>query len=969
MDLSRQVMFYGADQNAEPPDTQLAAGPASIAEADNNTLSEWSKSGSLLGSADLNAFFSVPAGYAFTDPRILYDSSSSRWFITGLSFDSLFDSHEYIAISASSDPTGSWTTYGIASGTGVVGDQPMTGISDDKVVISWNDFTSPTTFVGQETWVLQKSDLVAGAVVRMASFPVDPTRFRVVPAQSLTSTNVEWLTYNNAHCPSISKCNQGSPAVGVVAITGTPGGANVIGTESDPALIATMTPPAPRQPSGVPVVQAPGIDDTFLSAVWQNGTLWVSGNDGCTPAGDTTLRACMKLVAISTGSTPSVVQDFDGSSNGFDLYYPALTLDSSGDLFVAYSESSPGLYPTALGVDSLAASPMAFENPVVIASGQNSYSGVRWGDYSGAAVDPANPAHVWLTAEYQASATTASNWGTATGEIAIQPFIATVSPNAGPVGGGQPVTIAGRNFQSGATVSFGSNPATNVVVVSSTQITATTPAAPATGPVDVIVSQPDGTAFTAPGAYTYAAPPTVTSAVPNHGSPAGGTSVTVTGTNFMAVTAVMFGATAATAYTVGSSTQITATSPPGTGTVDVTVTTASGTSSTSATDQFTFVPGSGVYTALSPHRLLDTRTNQGTLGPGSSVTIAIGGVGSVPANATAVILNVTAVDETTAGFFTVYPTGGLVPTASNLNWVAGETVPNLVSVGLGTAGSVTIFNGLGSADAVVDLEGFFAPASGGTAGQFVPVVPARITDTRAGSGQPNAGSKLAAGTTLNVQVTGAGGIPASGVSAVVLNTTVTDTTSAGFLTVFPTGTSLPVASNLNWTAGVTVPNRVIVSIGTGGKVSFYNGLGSADVVVDVNGYFTDSSAAGAQFVALAPARIVDTRNGTGAPQAPLGAGQGLVVQVAGNGGVPIAASAIPPKAVVLNVTVANSTAASDLVVWPHGASQPLASDLNFVAGQTVPNLVVVQLSALGQIDIFNAFGSTNVIVDVVGWYG
>ncbi len=168
---------------------------------------------------------------------------------------------------------------------------------------------------------------------------------------------------------------------------------------------------------------------------------------------------------------------------------------------------------------------------------------------------------------------------------------------------------------------------------------------------------------------------------------------------------------------------------------------------------------------------------------------------------------------------------------------------------------------------------------------------------------------------------------------------------------------------------MTVPNRVMVPVGTGGRVSFYNGLGSADVIVDVNGYFTDSSAAGAQFVALAPARIVDTRNGTGAPQAPLGAGQSLVVQVDGNGGVPIAASLIPPKAVVLNVTVANPTTASDLVVWPHGANQPLASDLNFVGGQTVPNLVVVQLSASGEIDIFNAFGSIHVIVDVVGWYG
>ena len=91
----------------------------------------------------------------------------------------------------------------------------------------------------------------------------------------------------------------------------------------------------------------------------------------------------------------------------------------------------------------------------------------------------------------------------------------------------------------------------------------------------------------------------------------------------------------------------------------------------------------------------------------------------------------------------------------------------------------------------------------------------------------------------------------------------------------------------------------------------------------------------------------------------------MTVTVAGNGGV----RATGAKAVVLNVTVVNPTAASALTVWSGGVTRPLSSDLNFVFRQTVPNLVVVNLSPTGQIDIFNAFGSTNVIVDVVGWYG
>ena len=375
---------------------------------------------------------------------------------------------------------------------------------------------------------------------------------------------------------------------------------------------------------------------------------------------------------------------------------------------------------------------------------------------------------------------------------------------------------------------------------------------------------------------------------------------------------------------------------------------------------------SGVYTALPPHRVLDTRGGGGALGPGRTVDIAIGGLYSVPANATAVILNVTAVRESTAGFFTVLPRGAPLPTASNLNWVAGETVPNLVSVGLGIGGKVTIFNGLGTADAVVDLEGYFAPPVSGTAGQFVPVVPTRITDTRSGSGQPNAGMTLGAGATLNVQVTGAGAgaIPATGVSGVVLNATATNTTAAGYFTAYPKGVPLPLASNLNWTTGVTVPNRVVVPVGAGGQVSFYNGIGSADLVVDVNGYFTDSTMSGASFNPLVPARILDTRYST-----PVLAGAPRLLTVAGSGGVPPMGGGTPPQAVVLNVTVARPTTASFLTVWPHGASTPTSSDLNYVGGQVVPNLVVVKLSALGQIDILNGYGSTDVIVDVVGWYG
>jgi hypothetical protein len=333
----------------------------------------------------------------------------------------------------------------------------------------------------------------------------------------------------------------------------------------------------------------------------------------------------------------------------------------------------------------------------------------------------------------------------------------------------------------------------------------------------------------------------------------------------------------------------------------------------------------------------------------------------------AAVLNVTATNPTKQSFLTVWPTGLSRPTASNLNFGPGQTVPNLAEVGLGSNGKVNVFNPTGSVDVVVDVEGYVGPAAAGT-GLYHPLAPARITDTRLNSGFPNSGDTLGPGGTLNVQVTGQGGVPASGVGAVVLNVTATNPTALSFLTVWPTGASRPTASNVNFVAGETVPNRVQVPVGTAGKVSMFNAAGSVDVVVDVGGYFTDSSdpsATGAQFVPTTPARITDTRASSGFPNAgqTLGPGGSVVFGVSGAGGVPAAA-----VAGVLDVTVTNTTKSSVLTVFPRGFTRPTASDLNWVAGETVANLTVAESGRGGSVVAFNAAGSVDVVVDVSGWY-
>ena len=374
---------------------------------------------------------------------------------------------------------------------------------------------------------------------------------------------------------------------------------------------------------------------------------------------------------------------------------------------------------------------------------------------------------------------------------------------------------------------------------------------------------------------------------------------------------------------------------------------------------FTIAPPVPVaYTAVTPVRLMDTRISGGPLGAGRSRNLTVAGATpGAPASATGVVVNVTATNTTAASFLTVYPAGNARPLTSNLNWTAGKTVPNLVEVPAGAGGAVTLYNQFGSTDVVVDLEGYFALPSG-TAGQEVALTPARISDTRSGSGQPNAGSKLGAGGSLDIQVTGAGGVPAAGVSAAILNVTVTNTTAVSFLTAWPSGATRPTASNLNWMAGQTVPNRVIVPVGTGGKVSLYNRFGSADVIVDVSGYFTDATATGKLFVPQIAHRIADTR-GT----ATLGPARTFTLQVGGISGVPTTASAV-----ILNVTVTNTTRLGFLTVYPSTATRPTTSDLNWTAGLTVPNLVVATLGSTGAISFYNSAGSTDVVVDLVGYF-
>jgi hypothetical protein len=232
------------------------------------------------------------------------------------------------------------------------------------------------------------------------------------------------------------------------------------------------------------------------------------------------------------------------------------------------------------------------------------------------------------------------------------------------------------------------------------------------------------------------------------------------------------------------------------------------------------------FTPLQPARVLDTRTTGQPVAAGSDRQVRVAGDGSVPADASAVVLNVTVVRPSSAGHLTVYPTGSPSGTSS-LNFPAGATVPNLVTVKVGDLGSVSLRLARGSANAVVDVFGYYAPGLAGST--FSAVTPARILDTR------SMNAPLRRGQSRVVEVSGLAGVP-SDAKAVVLNVTATASTSAGHLSVYPNGERTD-TSNLNFTAGQTVPNMVVVGLGPDGDVAMETAASSTHAVVDVFGFY------------------------------------------------------------------------------------------------------------------------------------
>ena len=506
--------------------------------------------------------------------------------------------------------------------------------------------------------------------------------------------------------------------------------------------------------------------------------------------------------------------------------------------------------------------------------------------------------------------------------------------------------------------------------------------------------------------------PNISAVSPAAGPTTGGQVVTVHGVGFQAGMTLTIGGIAVAPAAI-TTTAFTFTTPAAAaGYVAVQVSDSLGTSPVTSGAGYIYESLSA-YVPVTSFRILDTRSRTciqcgaGRLGVGMTRTLQItgvtglpGGADPVPATATAIVLNVTAVDDTSAGLLTVYPTGTGRPRASNLNFAAHTATANLVTVTLGQNAAsdvnreVNIYNALGTIDVIGDVEGYFAPdVSSDPTGEFHPIAPVRVCDTRS-TGAPGAcptHGAVQSGAPIVVNVTGTGSdaIPTAHAAVAALNITGVSGSAATYLSVFPTtpsgtcsysGSHAPPFSTLNLVAGAVVANRVIVALGpaspggTNTSICIFSAAGSINVLVDANGWFGDAAAAtGFQYQAIGPTRVCDTRTGSGLPcaGASLGPTRTEVVRVAGVGGVPSGSPVV--QAVIGNLTGVAPTQATYLTIYPANlAVPPRTSDLSLSPGEVLPNLVVVQLdttdSRVGDLTLYNGAGIVNAVLDIEGWF-
>ncbi len=447
-----------------PPDQGLGASDKFVVQMVNLAGTIYSTSGSVRKATfSLSDFWFLPVrggpiGIGMSDPEVVYDAIAGHWYASII--DTFDVNRVNFAVSATADPTGTWFIYRVIANLGPAGvcdpvichhtlpDQPYIGYSDDKFLITANDFlidfnTGTGPFIGVQVWILNKAEMIAGnrfvalvtndassTLTTPSPLPAGNANFAIRPAQHLSSTPVAYLAENCETTVSVlivGLCSSSTTTTGinVYTITGTPGVGPVTVTVNTVATSAPGFPPNADQP-GHPA-DANDLntgDNRMQSVVWQNNLLWTALNSDCTTTGDTTDRSCIRLDQISTAtpSSPALLQNFDLGIKGAYVFYGAVSLDSTNNLVVVYGESSLSIYPSLEVTGQLATAPAgSLGSAQTIAAGSALELSTRYGDYFWAATQPKTPNTFWVSGEFR-QIQLFQGWSTEIGLVTFNPF-------------------------------------------------------------------------------------------------------------------------------------------------------------------------------------------------------------------------------------------------------------------------------------------------------------------------------------------------------------------------------------------------------------------------------------------------------------------------------------------------------------------------------------------------------------------
>gem|GEM_PF-1095341 len=370
-----------------------------------------------------------------------------------------------------------------------------------------------------------------------------------------------------------------------------------------------------------------------------------------------------------------------------------------------------------------------------------------------------------------------------------------------------------------------------------------------------------------------------------------------------------------------------------------------------------FVPSTG--------RILDTAKGTGgfstPMEAGKYRTIKVAGLAGLPDDGSVGAVSLNATVGASTGYGTLFgrpdaDTGRA--TMMIYNGVSGEYTSNTATVAVGMDGTIQVMTETASR-LILDVQGYYTANTDGTAaGGFVPVAK-RIVDTRSGVGAAKAA--LAPGKSVDVQITGSNGIPA-GASGVVVNLIAINGTEAdGYLTPYATGGTKP-ANSLHYAPSESTSIQAQVPLSADGKITIANSSTTANLLVDLQGYFTAAGKGGAVFTP-AYGRAYDSR-ATG--NTALAENETRSIQIAGTAGVPVMGSGV--TAVVLTLIVAHGGSNGYADAWADGTTKPNTSAINFTTNEIQTNTITVPLGANGKIALRNAAKATNYVVDVQGWY-